>query len=58
MFLRRFNYTDDALAKRIRAETRPSVLESWFDDALMLADEQALHGMVDRIKQTPLAPIT
>ena len=53
VFVGRFNHLDDALTRRIRAETRPEVLDAWFNDALILADEPAMFRLAERIKGTP-----
>jgi hypothetical protein len=53
---RRFGYATESLSQRLRAETRIDLLDTWFDDALMLADEPALHRLVEQILSTPLPP--
>ncbi len=52
VLLRRFDYTDESLSTRVMAETRMPLLEAWFDDALILADEEALRSLVATIKST------
>jgi hypothetical protein len=46
---RRFGYANESLNQRLHAETRIDLLDTWFDDALMLADEPALHRLVEQI---------
>lgn len=56
LLLRRFDYVDESLSARVLAETRMPLLESWFDDAAILADEDALRSLVTRIKSIPQPP--
>ncbi len=52
----RFDYADESLSTRVRAETRMPLLESWFQNAVILADKKALRSLVATIKNTPLPP--
>jgi hypothetical protein len=53
---RRFGYANESLNQRLHAETRIDLLDTWFDDALTIADEPALHRLVEQILSTPLPP--
>ena len=52
-FLRRFDYINEAVSRRVLLETRTELLELWFDEAMMLPDATKLPALVERILRTP-----
>jgi hypothetical protein len=52
-FLRRFDYINEALSRRVLLETRTELLDLWFDEAVMLPDASKLPALIERILRTP-----
>jgi hypothetical protein len=52
-FLRRFDYINEALSRRVLQETRTELLELWLDEVATLPDASKLPALVERILRTP-----